>query len=105
VFFDYDRFTIREEAKPILEANARMLKAENGWKLLIEGHCDERGTLDYNLVLGERRAQAAKRYLEDLGVSSSQVQITSYGKEKPFCMEHSQDCWQQNRRAHFAVQQ
>ncbi|MBI4400638.1 MAG: peptidoglycan-associated lipoprotein Pal [Nitrospirae bacterium] len=104
VFFDYDRFTIRNDAKAVLEANARLLKAEKGWKLLLEGHCDERGTADYNLVLGERRAKAVKRYLEDLGVPSSRIQTTSFGKEKPFCGEHSDACWQKNRRAHFQLQ-
>ena len=104
VFFDYDKFSIRMDASPVLDANARLLKAENGWKLVIAGHCDERGTSAYNLVLGERRAQAAKKYLADLGVPVSQVQVTSYGKEKPFCTEHNQECWQQNRRAHFSAQ-
>jgi peptidoglycan-associated lipoprotein len=104
VYFDYDRFAIRNEAQKILEANARVLKSKNGWKLLVEGHCDERGTADYNLVLGERRAQSVKRYLQNLGVSASQVQITSFGKERPFCADHSDACWQQNRRAHFVIQ-
>ena len=101
VYFDYDQFVIRNDARAVLEANARSLKAENGRKLLIEGYCDERGTVEYNLVLGERRAQTAKQYLQDLGVPSSRIQITSYGKEKPFCLDHSEACWQSNRRAHF----
>jgi len=103
VYFDFDRFLIRSEAQAVLEANARRLKAENSRKLLIEGHCDERGTVDYNLVLGERRAQSVRQYLQDLGVRSSQIQITSYGKEKPFCTDHSEACWQSNRRAHFVL--
>jgi len=102
VFFDYDKFSLRMEASPILDTNARLLKGENGWKLIIAGHCDERGTSAYNLVLGERRAQTVKKYLEDLGLPASQMQVTSYGKEKPFCSDHSQECWQQNRRAHFS---
>lgn len=101
IFFDFDRFAIRDDARSGLEANAGILKARSGEKILIAGHCDERGTSAYNLVLGERRAQAAARYLQDLGVSSSQMQITSYGKERPFCEEHSEACWQSNRRAHF----
>jgi len=101
IFFDFDRFVIRDDARPELEANAGLLKSRPGEKILIEGHCDERGTGAYNLVLGERRAQAAARYLQDLGVRSSQMQITSYGKERPFCEEHSEACWQSNRRAHF----
>jgi len=101
VFFDFDRFAIRSDASASLEANAGALKAQSETKILIEGHCDERGTSAYNMVLGERRAQAAKQYLQDLGVPSSQIQITSYGKERPFCTEHSEACWQSNRRAHF----
>ena len=101
VFFDFDRFTIRGDARAPLEANAGVLKVQPGTKVLIEGHCDERGTSAYNLVLGERRAQAARQYLQDLGVPSSQLQITSYGKERPFCTDHSEACWQSNRRAHF----
>lgn len=101
VFFDFDRFLIRDDARSRLEANAGLLKSQSGEKVLIEGHCDERGTSAYNLVLGERRAQAAAQYLRDLGVPSSQMQITSYGKERPFCAEHSEACWQSNRRAHF----
>jgi peptidoglycan-associated lipoprotein len=104
VFFDYDRFSIRSEAKAILETNARWLKGKNGMNVLIEGHCDERGTLAYNLILGERRAQSVKRYLQELGVPASQIQITSYGKERPFCREHREACWQQNRRAHVVAQ-
>jgi len=104
VFFDYDRAAIRNDGKATLEQDASLLKSENGWKLLISGHCDERGTLAYNLVLGERRAQAAMRYLGDLGVPTAQIQVTSYGKEKPFCTEHNKDCWQKNRRAHLALQ-
>jgi peptidoglycan-associated lipoprotein len=101
VFFDFDRSVIRDEARSRLEANAGLLASQSGEKVLIEGHCDERGTSAYNLVLGERRARAAAQYLRDLGVPSSQIQITSYGKERPFCEEHSEACWQSNRRAHF----
>jgi peptidoglycan-associated lipoprotein len=101
IFFDFDRFVIRDDAQSVLEANAGVLKSQSGEKILLEGHCDERGTSAYNLVLGERRAQAAAQYLRDLGVPSLQIQITSYGKERPFCAEHSEACWQSNRRAHF----
>ena len=102
IFFDFDRFVIRDDARSGLETNAGLLKSQSGVEILIEGHCDERGTSAYNLVLGERRAQAAVQYLRDLGVPSSQLQITSYGKERPFCSEHSEACWQSNRRAHFS---
>ncbi|MBI4401251.1 MAG: OmpA family protein [Nitrospirae bacterium] len=104
VYFDYDRYAIRDEAKGELAAVARQLKEDNSRKLLIEGHCDDRGTVDYNMVLGERRAQAVKRYLEGLGVPSSQVETISYGKDKPVCTDHSEDCRQKNRRAHFVLQ-
>ncbi|WP_447975385.1 OmpA family protein [Nitrospira sp. Kam-Ns4a] len=104
-FFDFDAFAIREDAKAALEHDAQALRSTTNWKLLIEGHCDERGTADYNLVLGERRAQAVQRYLANLGLEASRIQITSYGKERPFCQEHSTLCWQENRRAHFVVRQ
>jgi peptidoglycan-associated lipoprotein len=101
VYFDFDQYTVRTEAQAVLEANARALKQDRAVKIMIEGHCDERGTLAYNMVLGERRANAAKRYLQELGVPASQLETVSYGKERPFCAEHSEACWQSNRRAHF----
>lgn len=101
VYFDFDQYAIRGEARSVLDANADFLKSQPTGDILIEGHCDERGTGAYNLVLGERRAQAAKQYLQELGVAPSHIQITSYGKERPFCGEHSEACWQSNRRAHF----
>ncbi|MEO5954433.1 MAG: peptidoglycan-associated lipoprotein Pal [Nitrospiraceae bacterium] len=103
VFFEYDRFQIDEDAMPILDSNARWLRANGSKTALIEGHCDERGTLAYNLVLGEKRARAAKKYLQDLGVSASQIQITSYGETRPFCEQQNEECYQQNRRAHFVT--
>ena len=103
VFFDYDRFQIRKDAMPVLDANAGWLRANGSNTVLIEGHCDERGTVAYNLVLGEKRARAAKRYLQDLGVQASQLQITSYGETRPFCKQANEDCYQQNRRAHFVT--
>lgn len=102
IFFDFDRFVIRNDAQSVLETNAGVLKSQSGEKILLEGHCDERGTSAYNLLLGERRAQATAQYLRDLGIPSSQIQITSYGKERPFCTEHSEACWQSNRRARFS---
>jgi peptidoglycan-associated lipoprotein len=103
VFFDYDRFQIRKDAMPVLDANARWLRANGSKTVLIEGHCDERGTIAYNLVLGEKRARAAKKYLQDLGAPASQLQITSYGETRPFCKQQNEDCYQQNRRAHFVT--
>jgi len=103
VFFDYDRFLIRKDAMPLLDANAGWLRANGSKSVLIEGHCDERGTAAYNLVLGEKRARAAKQYLLDLGVPASQLKITSYGEARPFCKQQNEDCYQQNRRAHFVA--
>lgn len=104
VYFDFDRYEIRADAMTVLEANASQLNRLNGWKLVIEGHCDERGTAQYNHVLGERRAQAVKRYLVDLGVPPHQIEMVSYGKDKPFCAGQGKSCWQENRRAHLVLQ-
>lgn len=105
VFFDFDAAVIRSDAAPVLEANAQILKVSfENRQVVIEGHCDERGTAEYNLVLGERRAHSTKRYLVDLGVSPSSIQTISYGKEKPFCTASQPDCWKMNRRGHFVVQ-
>ena len=103
VFFDYDRFQIRKDAMPVLDANAGWFRANGSKTVLIEGHCDERGTVAYNLVLGEKRARATKQYLQDLGIPTSQLQITSYGEARPFCKQQNEDCYQQNRRAHFVA--
>jgi peptidoglycan-associated lipoprotein len=104
VFFDFDRFTLRNDGQATLDADYRVIKGASGHKLVIEGHCDERGTVEYNLVLGERRAHAVERYLENLGVPASEIQVVSYGKERPFCTDHNNDCWQKNRRAHLVLQ-
>jgi len=105
VFFDFDQYAIRSDAVPILEKDAELLKStykDSG--VLIEGHCDERGTVEYNLELGKRRAQAVKNYLLDLGIQESRIRIVSYGKERPFCTESEPSCWQKNRRGHFVRQ-
>ena len=104
IFFDFDQYVVRRDAHPVLEDNARLIRNEPGKSLLIEGHCDERGTLAYNLVLGEKRAKAAKRYLEDFGIPASRIQTISYGEIRPFCKEHNEGCWKYNRRAHFVLQ-
>jgi|SRR6185503_7850610 peptidoglycan-associated lipoprotein len=104
IFFDFDQFHIRPDAMPVLDANAGWLRSNGSKAVLIEGHCDERGTLAYNLVLGEKRARIAKKYLQDLGVPASQLQITSYGEARPFCKQQNENCYQQNRRAHFVTQ-
>ena len=101
IFFDFDRDLIRLDARRVLEKNARILKDNPSVQTIIEGHADERGTNEYNIALGERRARAIKRYLEALGVDSSRIRTLSYGEEKPFCTESNESCWQQNRRGHF----
>ncbi len=105
IFFDFDAVAILSDAASTLHANAQILTARlDNRRVVIEGHCDERGTAEYNLVLGERRAQSTKQYLVDLGVSDSAIQTISYGKEKPFCTASHPDCWQLNRRGHFVLQ-
>lgn len=104
IYFDFDQYTIRTDAQPVLERNGHWIRNASGKSLLIEGHCDERGTLAYNLVLGEKRAKSAKRYLENLGIPASRLHTTSYGEVKPACNEHNEGSWKYNRRAHFVVQ-
>jgi len=105
VFFDLDEYAIRPDAVPVLEKDAELLKSTyKDSSVLIEGHCDERGTVEYNLELGKRRAQAVKDYLVDLGIEESRIHIVSYGKERPFCTESEPSCWKQNRRGHFVRQ-
>lgn len=105
VYFDFDKYVIRHESISALEWNAHLLTAKYPQSgVLIEGHCDERGTSEYNLVLGERRAKAVKNYLVDLGVLSWRIQIVSYGKERPSCHESEESCWQKNRRGHLLLQ-
>lgn len=102
VYFDFDRYAIRSDARTTLKATASILKAQSNHTIVVEGHCDERGTNAYNLVLGERRAKAVKQELQTLGLAASQLQIASYGKERPVCTEHSEACRQLNRRVHFS---
>ena len=98
VYFDFDRAFIRDDARSVMKANAEWLKANPRVKVRIEGNCDERGTIEYNQALGQRRAAAAKKYLTDLGISASRISLISYGKEKPACTESNEECWQNNRR-------
>jgi peptidoglycan-associated lipoprotein len=102
VFFDFDKYDIRPSDAKILDTNATWLKANNNL-VLIEGHCDERGTNEYNLALGERRAKSTMNYLVAQGVQASRITIISYGEERPTCTEHTEECWTKNRRAHFLV--
>jgi len=103
VYFDYDRSSIRADARAIMKANADWLKAHPADKIRIEGNCDERGTKEYNVALGQRRAANAKKYLTDLGIASSRISLLSYGKEKPVCTTDNEACWQKNRRGDFIV--
>jgi len=103
VFFAYDSFAISEEGRMALAHNAEWIKGNPGAQLKLEGHCDERGTSAYNLVLGEKRAKAARNYLVELGVTPNNLSIVSYGKERPVCKEHTESCYAQNRRAHVLL--
>ena len=102
VYFDFDRYDIREDAKAVLRANAKGIKGNSGWgTITVEGHCDERGSEEYNLALGERRANAIKRYLMDLGVPSNRLRTVSFGEAKPAVMGHDESAWRYNRRVEF----
>ena len=105
VFFDFDKYEIRPKDKQTLDENARWLKTNGGALLLIEGHCDERGTNEYNLALGERRAKATRDYFVSTGVDAARITVISYGEERPVCTERTEACWTRNRRAHFLVKQ
>ncbi|MDP2055386.1 MAG: peptidoglycan-associated lipoprotein Pal [Acidobacteriota bacterium] len=102
-YFDLDSSTIRVEGRAALATNADWLKRWTNTRISVEGHCDERGTAEYNLGLGERRASAVKAYLVELGVPADRVMIVSKGKETPFCTDSNEACWQQNRRGHFII--
>ena len=103
VFFDLDNAAIKEEGRSALATNATFLKRWTTTRITIEGHCDERGTAEYNLGLGERRANAVKAHLVELGVPADRITIVSKGKESPFCTESNEACWRQNRRGHFLI--
>jgi peptidoglycan-associated lipoprotein len=103
VYFDFDKSAIRTDAADTLQASARWLRDHPGYLVLIEGHCDERGTNAYNLALGDRRAHAALTYLVSQGVAASRFKTISYGEERPTCTERAERCWSKNRRAHFLV--
>jgi peptidoglycan-associated lipoprotein len=100
-YFDLDKSEIRADAREALGHDAEFLRSYPQIKVTIEGHCDERGSTEYNLALGDRRAAAVKQYLVSLGISADRLSTVSFGKEKPFCMESNESCWQQNRRGHF----
>jgi peptidoglycan-associated lipoprotein len=103
VFFDYDQYNVRPDARPILDNVALFLSRNKNFNVVVEGHCDERGTNEYNLALGEKRAKSAQSYLSSLGVLPSRMMVQTYGEEKPLCTEQDEACWQRNRRAHFVL--
>ena len=103
VFFDFDKFQIRDDQKVALDTNVAWLKANPRAKLAIEGHCDERGTPEYNLGLGERRAKAVKEYLVTAGIAADRIVTASYGEERPFVLGHDEAAWRWNRRGHFVI--
>jgi peptidoglycan-associated lipoprotein len=102
-FFDYDKADIRTDARDALSQTAQFLRSYPQVKVVVEGHCDERGSTEYNLALGDRRAAAAKQFLVSLGITADRMETVSYGKEKPFCSASTEECWRQNRRAHFVM--
>jgi len=102
-FFDFDKSDVRSDAREALTKTGQFLRSYSQVRVTIEGHCDERGSTEYNLALGDKRAQAAKQFLISLGVPAERMDTVSYGKERPFCTTHDEDCWQQNRRAHFVM--
>ena len=103
VYFELDKSDLADDARAALTKDAEFLRSYPQVHVSIEGHCDERGSTEYNLGLGQRRAEAAKNYLISLGIPADRMETTSWGKERPFCTDHDESCWQQNRRAHFVL--
>ena len=103
IFFDFDSFAILPEAQDILSSKAEWLQSNPDISVTIEGHCDERGTIEYNLALGDRRAQSAKDFLINLGIAESRLNTISYGEERPVVPDSNEDAWAKNRRAHFVI--
>ena len=101
IHFNFDQYGLDSNSKEVLKQNASYLKQNPGTKIEVQGHCDERGTNNYNIALGERRAHSTKRFLVSQGIDSSRINIISFGEEKPFCFDSNEGCWFQNRRAHF----
>ena len=101
IYYDLDRSLIRSDSSVILEGNSAWLKANSGKNVTVEGHCDERGSNEYNLALGQRRIDSARDYLGNLGVGPNRIRTVSFGEEKPVCYQHDESCWWKNRRADF----
>jgi len=104
VFFEYDSYDISQQYQQVLQSDARFLQQHPNMKFTIEGHCDERGSTEYNLALGDNRANAVRQALISLGIPADRIRTISYGKERPFCTESTEACWAQNRRGHFVYQ-
>ncbi|WP_263367268.1 peptidoglycan-associated lipoprotein Pal [Edaphobacter bradus] len=102
-YFDYDKYDLRPADKSTTVQDASFMKSHPGWKILIEGHCDDRGSAEYNISLGDNRAQSLRKALTDDGVEASRIRVISYGKEKPFCTDDNEECWQKNRRDHLKL--
>lgn len=105
IYFDFDKYDLRPDARSMLAANAQWLKSNTSWRIIIEGHCDERGTNEYNMALGDRRANAARNYLISAGISPARVRTISYGEERPANAGHDEAAWTGNRRAEFVIEE
>ena len=103
IHFDFDKYNVKSEYVPVLKANTAWLQAHPSTNLIVEGHCDERGTPEYNIALGDRRARSAKSFLVNLGVNPGRISTISYGEERPLCTQHTESCWWQNRRDEFVA--
>ena len=103
VYFVFDSYSLDDNAKAVIKRLASLIEKSQTIQLIIEGHCDERGTVEYNLGLGDKRANVVSKYLSPLGVASKRIETLSYGKERPVCTEESEECWTRNRRAHFVI--
>lgn len=103
LYFDYDKYDLRAGDESVVSENAAFFKQHSNLRFVIEGHCDERGSTEYNMALGDNRAEAAKKQLISMGVDANRIKVISYGKEKPFCTSDEESCFQQNRRAHFSL--
>ena len=103
IYFDYDKYELSDESRQILQNNAAFFRTQEDWELLVEGHCDERGTIEYNLALGQKRARIVREYYMSLGLPGEKISTLSYGKERPACAEKSEACWTKNRRAETKI--
>ena len=103
IYFDYDKYDVRDDQRAALQGNGEFLRAHAEVRITIEGHCDERGSAEYNLGLGDKRANSLKEFLGAMGIAADRIHTISYGKERPVCTESNDDCWQKNRRGQFEL--